>query len=267
MSSRVLFLSLTAFWLIMNVWLWRAEYGASAGGEPVPVDLVWRKIMTAPDASSLSIFQHGQRSGFCEISTSVEQEMARLDDNKLPSEGVGTRAGYQIHLNGNTSLGDFTNRLRFDGWLSFAPDRAWRELNLKVSSHEMSVNLQTVATNQTVILEITDGNATVRRVFTFADLQNPDALLRSFTGNPGGGLFAALDLPTLPRNSAALAGQIHWTARRDHLQIGREPVSVYRLETHLLGNSVVIYTSTLGEILRIEIPGGFTAMLDEWSRN
>src|SRR6267154_892298 len=156
MSTRIVYLSIAAFWVTMNFFLWRAEYSSHGGGEPVPVELVWRKILTAPDASSLSIYQRGERSGFCEFSTSVEMEMAKLDEDKPPPEGVVARAGYQIHLNGNTSLGDFTNRVRFDGRFSFTSSRKWRDLNLKLSSHTAAIEIHSVATNQTVQLKITN---------------------------------------------------------------------------------------------------------------
>jgi hypothetical protein len=45
--------------------------------------------------------------------------------------------------------------------------------------------------------------------------------------------------------------------------VGREPVSAYRLETRVLDHPIVIYVSTLGEILRVELPGGMTAVLDQ----
>jgi hypothetical protein len=40
-------------------------------------------------------------------------------------------------------------------------------------------------------------------------------------------------------------------------------VSVYRLETRVLDHPIVIYVSTLGEILRVELPGGMIATLDQ----
>jgi hypothetical protein len=61
-----------------------------------------------------------QKTGFCEFSTSVEQAMAALDEDKLPPEGIVARAGYQIRFDGNVSLGEFTNRLNFDGRLQFS---------------------------------------------------------------------------------------------------------------------------------------------------
>jgi hypothetical protein len=266
MIPRVAFVVIAVFWVTMNVLLWRQEYGSHSSEEPVPAALVWRKILTAPDASSLSIFQDGERSGFCELSTSVETEMAKLDEDKLPPEGVATRAGYQIRLNGNTSLGDFTNRLRFDGRMSFYSNRRWRELNLKLSSHTASVEIHSVATNQTVQLKIINEARVVEREIPFADLADPNAVLRDVAGSFGGGFMGLMDMNFLPQESAALTRPVVWEAFRDRLRIGGEPVSVYRVETHMLDYSIVIYTSTLGEILRVELPGGFVATLDIWNK-
>src|ERR1017187_2221153 len=150
MISRGAFLLVAAFWVAMNVLLWRAEYGSHNGGIPVPLDLVCRKILTAPDASSMSVYQDGQKMGFCEFSTSVEQEMAKLDEDRPPPEGIVARAGYKIRLVGNVSFGEFTNRIKFDGSVQFSSARAWRELNLRLSMHGVVVEIHSLATNQTV---------------------------------------------------------------------------------------------------------------------
>ena len=266
MISRVAFILVGAFWVAMNVWLWRAEYGSRDGGIPVPLDLVCRKILTAPDPSSMSVFQNGQRMGFCAFSTSVEQEMSKLDEDQPPPEGLVANAGYQIRLNGNVAFGDFTNRLKFDGHIKFSPRREWRELDLKLSTHAATVEIHSLAARQTVSVQITNRDANVSRVFTFADLQNPNALLRALGDEAGGGLGSGLDLPVLPPGVAALALDLTWEARRVRLPMGRETVSAYLLETRVLGQPIVIQVSTLGEILRVELPGGVTAVLDEWSK-
>ena len=41
MTARLTFLGIVAFWLTMNVLLWRAEFGAHGGDTPVPVQLVY----------------------------------------------------------------------------------------------------------------------------------------------------------------------------------------------------------------------------------
>jgi hypothetical protein len=265
MISRGAFLLVAAFWVAMNVLLWRAEYGARNSGIPVPLDLVCRKILTAPDASSLSVYQDGQKMGFCEFSTSIQQEMANLDEDNPPPEGLVARTGYQIRLTGNVAFGDFTNRVKLDGRVQFSPRREWRELDLKFSTHYAAVEIHSLATNQTVSVQIT-GDETDFRVFTFADLQNPNMLLRMLGENSDGGFWNGLNPPALPPATTGLALTIPWEARRVRLMVGREAVSAYRLETRVLGQPIVIHVSTLGEILRVELPGGITAMLDQWSK-
>ena len=97
-------------------------------------------------------------------------------------------------------------------------------------------------------------------------MQNPNTLLRALGGDFDGGFWGGLDLPALPAATAGLARSIPWEARRVRLMMGREAVSAYRLETRVLGQPIVIHVSTLGEILRVELPGGITATLDEWSK-
>jgi hypothetical protein len=269
MFTRLLLLALGAVCITMNVLVWRAEYSARANDFPVPEAVVWRKIMTAPEASSLNVYQSGKRTGFCEFSTSVEQEMAQMDENRPPPEGFIQHAGYQLRINGNASMGDFTNRVKFDGHLQFAPNRSWRGLDLHVFMHGVSVVIDSLATNQTVAISITSEGVTVQRTLTFAELQDPNRLLHSFADDVGGdfgGLLASLEFPALSAAGSNPAGGIHWEASRSRIFFGREPVPVYRLETRVLDHPVVIIASTLGEILRVEIPGDTVATLDEWTR-
>jgi hypothetical protein len=262
-TSRLIFILIAAFWVTMNVLLWRMEFGSHGGDTPVPLALVWRKILTAPDASSLSVFQGGQRTGYCEFSTSVGQEMAALDVDKPPPEGLVARAGYQIHLAGNFALGDFTNRVKFDGRASFLPTHQWRELVLKITSRLAVVEIHSLATNETVHVKITSEDEALERDVSFADLQNPGALIRAFAGDFGGGWLAGMELSALPPAGAAAPG---WTARRTRIKIGAEPVPVYQLETRLLDQPITVNVSTLGEILSVDLPGNFSARIDEWSR-
>jgi hypothetical protein len=140
-------------------------------------------------------------------------------------------------------------------------------LRLKLSTHFSTVEIHSLATNQTVSVQILGLGGPVSRVLTFADLQNPNTLLHLLDENFAGGIWSDFDLPTLPSVPAtSLARAIPWEARRDRLMIGRESVSAYRLETRILDHPIIIHVSTLGEVLHVEMPGGITAMLDEWSK-
>ena len=264
MISRLTFIGFTAFWMTMNVLLWRMEYGSQGGDMPVPLQLVWRKILTAPDESSLSVYQNGDRTGYCELSTSVGQQMATLDENKPPPEGFGTRSGYQLRFAGNVSLGDFTNRLKFDGRILFTPRREWEEINLKITSHMAVVEIHSLVTNEMVHVRVTSDNETTEKDLAFADLASPSALIRAFTGNFTDVLLGAMDLPDFTPSPGAQ--KIQWLSRRTRIRIGSESVPVYRLETSVLGRPISVDVSTLGEILRIQMPGNVTAVIDELNK-
>ncbi|HXA43947.1 MAG TPA: hypothetical protein VNZ25_00450, partial [Candidatus Angelobacter sp.] len=62
------------------------------------------------------------------------------------------------------------------------------------------------------------------------------------------------------------AQNLEWTARRTRLKIGAEFVPVYRLETTVLGHVISVDVSTLGEVLRIRLPGNMTAIIDELNK-
>ena len=261
MISRILFLLIAAFWTAMNVLLWRAEYGGRGSGISVPVDLVWRKILTAPDASSLTVYQNGEKTGFCEFATSIEQAMAGLDEDRPPPEGIIKQAGYQIRFDGNVSVGDFTNRLTFNGRIQFSSSRVWRELNLKLTSHADAVEIYSVATNQTIHLKVTsDGTA--------IDTRSPSPIckiptrccgrLPGMVRPPAGrtGFVSRFANLPLPDRRSSMGG-----APRPFAGWPR-PVSAYRLETRILDRPCHL-CQHLGEILRVELPGGTTALLDQ----
>jgi hypothetical protein len=264
MINRLTFFGILAFWVTMNVLLWRAEFGARGGDTPVPYQLVWRKILTAPDASSLSVYQNHERMGYAEFSTGVGQSMATLDEDKVPPEGLVKHAGYQIHLAGNVAVGDFTNRLKFDGKVFFNNAREWREFTFKITSRTAIVDLTSTATNGFVHVRVDGEGGRLEKDIAFSDLEDPGALFRAFAGNFADVLLGSIDLPVFSADEEAR--QIVWDARRTRVKIGTEYVPVYRLETTVLGHVVTVDVSTLGEILRLDLPDGISARIDEWSK-
>ena len=65
MIPRLTFFFITVFWVTMNTLLWRAEFGSARNeGSAVPLEMVWQKILTAPDNSSLNLFYEGRKVGF-----------------------------------------------------------------------------------------------------------------------------------------------------------------------------------------------------------
>jgi hypothetical protein len=247
----------------MNVLLWRAEFGTHGGDTPVPLQLVWRKILTAPDPSSLSVYQKGERMGYCEIASGVGQQMATFDEGRLAAEGFTPHTGYLLHLAGNVSVGDFTNRFKFEGRIRLDRSRQWEELSLRIQSHTTVFEIHALATNQTAHLKFSnEGTALLERDVAISDLQNPAALLRAFTGTLAGDLLGMDAADILPD----AGGNITWEARRTRVKIGTESVPVYRVETSLLGHAISAEVSTLGEVLNVDLPDNITARIDEWNQ-
>lgn len=263
MSARLTFFAIAAFWLTMNVLLWRSQYGSHGGEISIPPEIVWRKILTAPDASSLSVYQHGERMGYCEFATSVGQEMATFTGNTPPPAGLVKRAGYQIHLAGNVALGNFTNRFKFNGEFRFRNVHEWKEINLKLSSHIVTVQIHSIATNKTVHLKISSENGVIERDLSFNDLKNPNVLIARLTGGFGNPVLESFDLPNF--NAVSSARHLEWSAVRMRVRIGSQTIPIYRLETAALGHSIVLDVGTLGEILNVQLPGDLSAHIDEWT--
>jgi hypothetical protein len=265
MLARLTFLGVAAFWVTMNVLLWRLEYGARGGDTEVPLRLVWHKILTAPDASSLSVYQKSERTGFCELSTGVGQQMATYDDTRLPPDGLAMLTDYQLHLAGNISLGNFTNRIKFDGRMRFSHAHEWKELSFRIATRTVVIEVFSRATNQTAHVKMSsDGVTLVERDLAFAELENPGVAVRLMGGNALGDFWGAFDPSEILPGSQAQ--RLEWTARRTRTKIGRESVPIYCLETSLLGHPVVVDVSTLGEILRIDLPDDICARIDEWNK-
>src|SRR6267142_1053033 len=120
MISRIALILVTAFWVIINVLLWRAEYVHQCSAvSSVPAQVVWRKILTATDSSALNIFHHGKKVGFCNWLTSVGEELSQIQEDTGSPEGMVRRnMGYRMQLEGNVSSEKAGNRIQFESALT-----------------------------------------------------------------------------------------------------------------------------------------------------
>jgi hypothetical protein len=269
MLSRVKLVVLTAFWVTMNVLLWRAEYGRTpALGSTVPPHVVWDKILTAPDSSSLTIFHKGRKIGFCHWITSVGEDLAKMSSGETPPEGMVPKiAGYRLELNGNVMLSD-VDRLRFDSYLKLGTDRNWQEFDVRIGLRPSSWEVQSAAAEKTVCFSWRDDTEKFKRVIKFSELENPEALLQEFFGPLGAGVLSGLDLRPAPNRSGLRSLAVNWEARNDSAKLGHSSIRAYRLQASLLDRfAVVVFVSRVGEILRVELPDGIVLANDQLGGN
>ena len=268
MVYRAALILITLFWITMNVLLWRAEYGGRlAPGTPVPADLVWQKMLTAPDSSSLSIFHHGKKIGFCHWITTVGEELSKVKEEDAPPEGMlGQITGYRIHVEGNVAVNEAANRARFDANLALGKERDWQQLHVRVNLRPVIWEAHADAAAGSVTLSAEENKVRYQRVFKLADLQNPDALMRELLGPMTYSLLSGAGFgfgAGLPKGGSLRLG-LKWQARHHTVTIAHSAVRTYRVETRLLDRyDVVLIVSRVGEILRIELPNELVLVNDQ----
>ncbi len=261
MLPRLLFFLIALFWLTMNFLLWRSEFGGQKPiGSSVSLETVWNKVLTAPDASSLEIYHHGKKIGFCRWVTSVGALANKKPSDEFEPEGmVDEPNSYNLDLEGNATLNGSTNRLRFDVNLKLSLDRAWEEFTIRANMRPDSWELHATAADQKARFLIDGPVERWEQTFTFADLRNPQVLLREFGGPLALGILGTMGNFGLgapdTTNSAPSALPIKWDANNDTMRFGHSKVRVYRLRAKLFDRyEAFIFVSRVGEILWVELP-------------
>ncbi len=261
MVSRTMLFLVTGFWLTMNILLWRAEFRPSqANATRIPASLVWQKILTAPDTSSLSLHLRGKTIGFCHWETGSVDQWAKVSEDTLPAQTKPR--GYTLRIDGSAILPQWTNRLRFDVDLKLSARREWQEINLRASVRPSALELHANAAEETLRWRTDDDGEVQERSVKFSQLRNPASWIGDIAGPLAGMMVQSIGIP-MPQASTPHPVP-DWEAWDDTLMIRHCQARVYRLETRLLGRfPVTLLVSRIGEILRLELPGGLVLMNDQ----
>ncbi|HSH94963.1 MAG TPA: hypothetical protein VK968_12510 [Roseimicrobium sp.] len=268
MWKRLTLLVLGSFWLTMLALLWRSEFGSGdQKGNAVPLDLVWEKILTAPDNSNLEIRYRDQKVGYCRWSANIGEETAtgrQLTDNPDVAGFVGKLKNYNIDFDGSVFIGEKQNRYRFALSAHFSTNNVWQDFDFRVMQRPRVWQLKADAKRQFLDMNYSEGDERLERRFTFDQLKRPERLAQDLGGPLASTLvangFGNLGLGDLQQS----AGAIKWSARNDWMQVGNARFRVYRLQGDLLDRyKIVVFVSRVGEILKIELPNQITLSNDE----
>jgi hypothetical protein len=261
--SRVAFILVTVFWLTMNVLLWQTEFGSRRTEGSVPVAIVWEKILTAPDDSSLTVFHQGHLVGACHVRTAVGEQWSAIGDENVPSGPPEKNRGYRLRLDGSAVIPEWTNRIRLDAELKLDRNRAWQDLTARIAMRPIIWEIHSVAAEKNIQIKTEGGDNAFNFVLNFSDLQNPSALTYKLLGPAAAELTAEAGLPRIPAGSSAAGLGLKWEAYDDTLRIGHSAVQVYRLHTRLLDRyEVNMIISRAGEILRVQLPNDVLLLND-----
>jgi hypothetical protein len=262
MRSRIFFLAIVCFWLAMNYLLWRSQWGAhSRIGNAVPVEVVWEKILSAPDTSSLDIYDHEKKVGICHwianVGNSPLASNKILADDYAPDGLQEQVTGYSLTFEGNATLSN-SNRIRFEASLDLSTNRSWKNFHVRVSMRPTLWDIRAAAAAEKVVLKLEDHGVSWQKTLSFSDLRDPDALWAGFGGTAVLSLLAGTGLTPSKESLTGLAGSMHLQAHEDWMQFGHSKARAYRLETEFLGRHIYVFTSRVGEILWVELPDSIT---------
>jgi len=266
MTRAICLIVITGFFVTMNVLLWRSEFGTNHQfGATLPAEGVWEKVLTAPDNSFLSIRYHGKRIGNCHWSPSVGQERSNrlMVEEAVPEGMIETPTSYNLELNGNVSVDD--TKVRFSLDLALTTNQTWRSMQLHLSLRPTTLDIQASAVEQAIHIRMDDGQEHTARTLKFADLRQPDKVLKELGGPIFPALATSLGLtPALVSSSSSNPSLgLKWKAHYDRLQVGGDSMRVIRLTARLLDRYQISFlVSPVGEILRIELPDDIVFMND-----
>jgi hypothetical protein len=268
MFTRIALLASALFWVTMNYLLWRSEYGGQPHqGVRVPTEVVWRKIITSPDNSSLDILHYGKKTGYARWAVNERHDRAGWGSvvGGLPVNGPADPPnGYRLNLEGNVAPDGATARIYFDLSVELTTNRMWEQLVLRIAVGRNALVIRSRAAEKKVRLLTDEDGEKQERVLTFAELQNPQALAEAFAVPLPPEIFEIPDMPTNALDGILPARGLDWEARSDWINIGHTAARAYRLETRLLDRwQVVIMVSPVGEIMRVELPDGWVLASDE----
>lgn len=262
MRSKLILSAIAAFWAVMMFLLIRSEYGFGSGGMSgsLSPDVVWEKMLTAQDTSSLEIFLRGKKIGMCRWASGISHEDTHKSatEESLAVEGRVERAtGYTVELDGNVSIAALTNTLRFSLGGSFGTNFNWSEWEARLTLKPLELSLSGLASSGDVSMNFTDGLQVTQRNFTREQLRRPETIFTDLAG-PAAFLIAAQVKSAMTANGLstnAASSAIRWEAGFDWMDLGHGSLRVYLLRGKLGENlQARIWVSRAGEILRAELP-------------
>lgn len=259
MWNRVLLIVLGAFWLTMSYLLWRSEIrGRYAAGSELPVEVVWEKILTSPDNSSLEIRRRGKRIGYLRWSASIGEETAtgKRTDVEVPSGMIKRMTSYTIDADGGFNNPEsLQQQYRYYTSFKFSTNFTWQEFSVRLHQRPFTAEVGGDAAKALATFRLSDGTTSWEQEVPLQDLKDPKKLAVRF-GGPLVGNTVGLLMDEAVSKTRTTVSQLKWQAHNDWLKVGYARLRVFRLRAQVSeSQEVVVYVSRVGEILKAELPG------------
>lgn len=252
MTARIALVTTALFWLVMNGLLWQSEWGdrftADSGIDP---GLVWRKLLDAPDSSTLTIRHQGRPLGTLEWHPSV-LETPRGDTTPAIEGMVSTPAGHHLRVSLRFSGEDNPlNRVMVLGNIDLSPSNTLDRLQVRVDQRPRSWEILTEGGSDRVRVVSEEGRRRFEQSFETRNL----AALQVMAAPYLAALPAGMVPPETWNRPESIARSVTVEARSDWMQVGRSRVKVHRVTARLPGKlEATAFISRAGELLKVQLP-------------
>lgn len=260
MIPRLSFAFIAIFWVVMNGLLWHSEFGAGHDlASALPAEVVWKKILTAPDDSNLSIAYDRKKIGYLRWRPATGEDPKGKVINESEPEGmVRALKTYRVEVEGSFVLSALAKSIRFTADMDLNRNLAWQRFQVQATTKPSVWKIKGDGREKALWIEAGEGGNEWTHRIGFDELAHPQQLL-SGLDDPA---LATL-LPQLPANATDLHLGLEWEARHDWIKMGGERIRIYRLEGRLIeGYRIVLLISRVGEILKVDLPGSITLAND-----
>jgi len=256
MTGRMVTVAIALFWVVMNVLLWRAEFG---GGREtlaeVPMDTVLDRVLDAPDNSVLVLRHRGRLVGQLRWNPSITEAAPEGDASADVVEGmVRAPLGHAVDVDLNLFGDTPSTRWRVTAHMDLLAHRAWSTFTVQLMQRPASWQVIAKAGDDDIRLRFEEGKTSWEQKFSAKDLADPGAWLAGPYAAllPGG--FKAFTSGFAPKKAGA---GLDWSAHNDWLRVGQNRVRVYRVRAKLFDkHEAVAYFSRAGEVLKVVLPDG-----------
>ena len=272
MIRHLPFAIITVFFLVMNYQLYQKDFKqVDAEGAKVPLEMVWGRMLRAPDESFLYMFQDKKRLGSMRWSAEAVELVTESTTNNVQytTEGmVRNPANYLVDIrSGHLLLGKDYGNVNFDMSANFSTNNEWQTFEFGLHQKPIKFQVLANATNETLRINWIDSERLTEHLFTFDELRDPAAIagklfgplpLAQFTGGLltglGGGMAGMSDDPRFNIGALLKVG-ISIESFQDWLKIGHSRLRCYRITITLPDQRAAnVYISRIGEILRVTLP-------------
>ncbi len=270
--KRLGFMVIGAFWVLMNVLLWRVEIsGTGETGVPLSPQKVIDRILTAPDPSPLVILRNGKRIGYCRwiptiIEASSDQTTASQTNKETtvsePEGWVRQIGAYWLDTEGYVQISPRGLRIRFSSHLELTPKKEWTHLSIKVRYGHDGCEIQADAQQEILSILFWQGEQQWRQVWKFEELKDPRQWLARF----GPGILpvwreviqqmkSMWKEERVQTEASSFELGLQWKAWEEWVDVGPSRTRAYRLESRLFGDrKISLVLTRVGEILRLDLP-------------